>query len=54
VYASPGDYSVVLKVRDAAGASIERVFAGQTMSRNGNALARHQRYVTVDASSSGA
>jgi YVTN family beta-propeller protein len=48
VYAVPGNYRVVLKVRDAAGTSTERVFTGQTMSRNGNALARHQRSVSVD------
>ena len=49
VYAAPGNYRVVLKVRDAAGTSTELVFTGQTMSRNGSALARHQRYVSVDS-----
>ena len=48
VYSAAGAYTVVLKVRDAAGTGTEQVFTGQTVSRNGTTVARAQHDIAIN------
>jgi DNA-binding beta-propeller fold protein YncE len=46
-YANPGTYVVTLTLTDAAGTSTTQVFTGQTVLRNGSAIARRTKKISI-------